>query len=57
LAHFLFTPELLLILTTAEEIGTRMTASAKIALELRRPLPDNALRIVARGKNQNGPEQ
>jgi hypothetical protein len=31
-----------------------MTASAKEALTLQRPLPDDALRIVARGKKQNG---
>jgi putative SOS response-associated peptidase YedK len=45
------------ILTKADEIETWMTAPAKEALELQRPLPDNALRIVARGKKQDGPEQ
>jgi putative SOS response-associated peptidase YedK len=44
------------ILTTADEIETWMTAPAKVAIELQRPLPDNALRIVARGKKQDGPE-
>jgi hypothetical protein len=46
-----------LILTTADEIETWMTAPTKIALELQRPLPDDALRIVARGKKQHGLEQ
>jgi putative SOS response-associated peptidase YedK len=43
------------ILTTAEEIETWMGAPAKVALTLQRPLPDDALRIVARGKKQDGP--
>jgi putative SOS response-associated peptidase YedK len=45
------------ILTTADEIETWMTAPAKIALELQRPLPDDLLRIVALGKKKDGPEQ
>jgi putative SOS response-associated peptidase YedK len=45
------------ILTTSEEIETWMTAPAKEALELQRPLPGDALRIVARGKKEDGPPQ
>ena len=37
------------ILTTPEEVETWMTAPAEEALKLQRPLPDGALRIVARG--------
>ena len=43
------------ILTTPEDIGTWMTAPAKEALELQRPLPDDALRIVSRGQKQDAP--
>jgi hypothetical protein len=42
------------ILTTPEEIDLWMTAPAKVALTLQRPLPDDALRIVARGQKQDG---
>jgi putative SOS response-associated peptidase YedK len=42
------------ILTTAEEIETWMTATAPEALKLQRPLPDGALRIVARGEKKDG---
>jgi putative SOS response-associated peptidase YedK len=42
------------ILTTAEEIETWMTAPAQEALKLQRPLPDGALRIVARGEKLDG---
>ena len=42
------------ILTTQEEVDIRMTAPAKDALALLRPLPDDALRIVARGQKQDG---
>jgi putative SOS response-associated peptidase YedK len=45
------------ILTASEEIETWMTAPAKEALELQRPLPGDALRIVARGKKEDGPPQ
>jgi putative SOS response-associated peptidase YedK len=43
------------ILTTGQEIDLWMTAPAKEALTLQRPLPDDALRIVARGQKQDGP--
>ncbi len=43
------------ILTTQEEVDLWMTAPAKDALTLQRPLPDDALRIVARGQKQDGP--
>ncbi len=42
------------ILTTQEEVDLWMRASAKDALTPQRPLPDDALRIVARGKKQDG---
>ena len=42
------------ILTTQHEIDLWMTAPAKEALTLQRPLPDDVLRIVARGKKQDG---
>jgi putative SOS response-associated peptidase YedK len=42
------------ILTRPDEIATWMTAPAKEALALQRPLPDGALRIVARGQKQDG---
>ena len=44
------------ILTTQDEIDTWMEAPASIALELQRPLPDDALVIVARGSRQDGGE-
>jgi putative SOS response-associated peptidase YedK len=42
------------ILTSGEEIETWMTAPAKEALTLQRPLPDASLKIVARGEKQDG---
>jgi len=42
------------ILKTQDEIDAWMTAPPKEALSLRRPLPDSALRIVARGKKSDG---
>ena len=46
------------ILTTQEEVDLWMTAAAKDALTLQRPQPNDALRIVARGKKQDGsPEE
>ena len=41
------------ILTTPEEVETWLTASTVDALVLQRPLPDNALRIVARGERMD----
>jgi putative SOS response-associated peptidase YedK len=41
------------ILTTPEEIETWLTAPAPEALKLQRPLPDGALRIIARGAKQD----
>jgi putative SOS response-associated peptidase YedK len=41
------------ILTTAEEIETWMTAPAEEALKLRRPLPDGALKIVGTGVKED----
>lgn len=43
------------ILTTPDEIETWMTAPVAEALTLQRPLPDGALRIVARGDKQDSP--
>ena len=42
------------VLTTPEEIETWMSAPSAVALKLQRPLPDGALRIVARGLRQDG---
>jgi putative SOS response-associated peptidase YedK len=41
------------ILTTADEVETWMTATPDEALKLQRPLPDGALRIVARGVKED----
>ena len=43
------------ILTTRAQIDLWLSAPAKEALALQKPLPDNALRIVARGQKQDGP--
>ena len=42
------------ILTTQDEFDMWMTAPTKVALELQRPLPDGALKIVARGARKDG---
>jgi putative SOS response-associated peptidase YedK len=42
------------ILTTRAEIDTWMEASPLEALKLQRPLPDDALMVVARGAKQDG---
>jgi putative SOS response-associated peptidase YedK len=42
------------ILTSADEIERWMTAPSGEAMELQRPLPDGALRIVARGRRDDG---
>jgi putative SOS response-associated peptidase YedK len=44
------------ILTTRDEIDTWLDAPTPVALQLQRPLPDNALVIVARGSKQDGGE-
>jgi putative SOS response-associated peptidase YedK len=41
------------ILTTLQEIDTWMTAPAEEALQLQRPLADNAIVIVARGEKED----
>lgn len=43
------------ILTTRAEIDLWLTAPAREALALQKPLPDGALRIVARGQKRDGP--
>lgn len=45
------------ILTTQDEIDAWMDAPAPIALKLQRPLPDNALMVVARGAKEDGGPQ
>ena len=42
------------ILTKPDEIETWLTAPEKTALKLQRPLPDVALRIVAKGRKEDG---
>jgi len=42
------------LLTTADEYDTWLTTPAQEALALRRPLPDGALMIVARGAKHDG---
>jgi len=42
-----------MILTMPEEVEIWMTAPVEEALKLQRPLPDGALRIVARGVKED----
>ena len=42
------------ILTTPDEVDLWLAADAPKALELQRPLPDDALRIVASGEKEDG---
>ena len=41
------------ILTTPDEVEAWMTAPVDEALKLQRPLPDDTLRIVARGAKED----
>ena len=41
------------VLTTPEEVETWMTAAPDEALKLQRPIPDGALRIIARGVKED----
>ena len=43
------------ILTTPEEIDLWLSGGSALALALQRPLPDDALRIVARGERDDAP--
>jgi putative SOS response-associated peptidase YedK len=45
------------ILTLREQIEAWLSAPNPEALKLQRPLPDDALRIVARGKRDDGPTE
>jgi len=45
------------ILTTLAEIDLWLLADASEAVELQRPLPDDALRIVASGEKEDGARQ
>jgi hypothetical protein len=44
------------ILTKPDEIESWMSAPAPTALKLQRALPDDGLRVVARGQKQDGSE-
>ena len=50
-----FTPKAMpVILTTAAEVDLWLWAKTPDALELQRPLPDDALRNVSRGERSDG---
>ncbi len=42
------------ILKTTDEVDVCLSAETKDALEVQRPLPDRALKIVARGERSDG---
>jgi putative SOS response-associated peptidase YedK len=42
------------VLTTPDEIERSMTGTPEEAVTLQRPLPDGTLRIIARGKKEDG---
>ena len=42
------------ILTTTDECDRWLEADTLAALQLQRPLPDDALRIVAKGEKEDG---
>jgi putative SOS response-associated peptidase YedK len=41
------------ILTVPEDLQTWMTAPAEVAMKLQRPLPEGALKIIARGTKED----
>jgi len=43
------------ILTSPEDMETWLTAPMEEALKLQRPLPDDALQVVAKGEKQDAP--
>jgi hypothetical protein len=45
------------ILRSAEEVDRWLEADTSDALALQRPLPDEALRIVRRGENEDAPSK
>jgi putative SOS response-associated peptidase YedK len=45
------------ILTTAVEVDLWLSADTASALKLQRPLPNDALRIVASGEKEDGPRE
>jgi putative SOS response-associated peptidase YedK len=45
------------ILRTEEQVETWLTRPSEEAMKLQRPLPDGALRIVARGEKEDGSER
>ncbi len=43
------------ILTTPDDVDLWLQAETPEALALQKPLPDDALRIVAKGEKEDGP--